>query len=189
MVRLARAAHRLQAWSVLIVAATEAMKIMPATERLLLHRELGLESAHAQQMEEINRRHQVSNARAVARGLPERNFTPPAPPDVSWSFETVFSEVVKTTSLTLPVEGLDDKLNLQLALACAALWRKRYSQPRALRAADPISALIRAGMSQRLLLANRTLNLLEAIAGPVSYQSWSDDRDLVRKFCVHTKSQ
>jgi len=128
MVRLARAAHRLQAWSVLIAAATEAMKIIPTTERLLLHRELGLESAHAQQMEEINRRHRVSNARAVSRGLPERNFTPPAPPDANWSFETVFTEVVKTTSLALPVAGLDDKLNLQLALARAALLEERRKQ-------------------------------------------------------------
>ena len=125
MVRLARAAHRLQAWSVLIAAATEAMKIIPATERLVLHRELDLESIQAQQMEEIKRAHRVSNARAVARGLPERAFTPPAPPDANWNYETVFFDVVKTTSLALPVAGLDDKLNLQLALARGALLEKR----------------------------------------------------------------
>jgi len=125
MVRLARAAHRLQAWSVLIAAATEAMKIIPATERLVLHRELDLESIQAQQIGEIERMHRASNARAVARGLPERAFATPAPPDANWSYETVFFDVVKTTSLALPVAGLDDKLNLQLALARASLLEKR----------------------------------------------------------------
>jgi len=125
MTRLARAAHRLQAWSVLIAAATEAMKIIPATERLLLHRELDLESVRAQQMEEVNHRHRVSNARAAARGVPEREFKLPAPLDANWSFEAAFFEVAKSTTFILPVAGLDDKLNLQLALACAALLEKR----------------------------------------------------------------
>ena len=125
MIRLSRAAHKLQAWPVLIAAATEAMKIIPATERLVLHHELNLESVQALQMEEINRQYRVSNARAVARGLPEREFTPPAPPDANWNYETVFFEVAKTAKLALPVAGLDDKINLQLALARAELLETR----------------------------------------------------------------
>jgi len=104
------------------------MKIIPATERLSLHRELDLEFVQAHQKKEINRRHQVSNARAVTRGLPERNFRAPAPLDVNWNFENLFFEVAKSTSLALPIAELDDKLNLQLALARAALLEKRRTR-------------------------------------------------------------
>ena len=125
MIRLARAAHRLQAWSVLIAATTEAMNFMSVTERLLLHRELDLESVQAQQLEAITRRHRISNSRAADRGLPQREYKTPTPSDTNWNFETVFSEVAKCTSVALPIAGLDDKLNLQLALARAALLEER----------------------------------------------------------------
>jgi len=126
MVRLAHAAHRLNAWAVLIAAASEALKTIPATECLVLHHELDLQSVLRQHIEEIDRRHRVSNTRARARGLPERDFTPPVWSGGNWNFETVFCNVVKSTSLKLPVVGLDDKLNFQLALARAALFEKRY---------------------------------------------------------------
>ena len=149
MIRLARAAHRVQAWSVLIAAATEAMKIIPATERLLLHRELNLESVQAQQMEEIDRRHRISNARAVARGVHERCFTTPVPLDANWKFEVAFFEVAKSTAFALPVLGLDDKLNLQLALARAALLEKRNMRLEGALKGDPFAVLVARGTSQQ----------------------------------------
>jgi len=125
MVRLARAAHRMQSWRLLINAASEAMKILPATERLLLHRELDLESISASQQEEVNRQQRVSNSRAEKRGLPQRQFKAPEPLETNSGFSAAFYEVASTTSLTLPIEGLDDKLNLQLVLARAALLEER----------------------------------------------------------------
>ena len=122
MVRLAHAAHRLKAWAVLIASATEALKIIPAVDCLVLHHELDLQSVLEQHMQEIQRRHQISNDRARARGHPERSFTRPAWSGGNWNFETVFLNVVKSTDLKLPVAGLDD---LKLVLARAAPFEKQ----------------------------------------------------------------
>jgi len=127
MARLARAAHRLQAWAVLIAAANEAMKLIPVTERLALHHQLDLEAIQSHQIEEIKRGSQIYNSCAVTRGLPKRESAPPSRLDTNCNLETVLNEVAKSTSVKLPIEGLDDKLNLKLALARAALLEERYS--------------------------------------------------------------
>ena len=129
MACLARAAHRLQATRVLVLAATEAMKHMSPSQSLSLYSTLGFDMIGASQrtenIEEINRRKPGASKRAAARGLRERQFEPQNLPDLAAKFAAAFFEVVTTSSLALPVAELDDKLNLHLVLARAALIEER----------------------------------------------------------------
>ena len=129
MARLTRAAHRLQATRVLVLASTEAMKHMSPSQSLSLYSALGFDLIGASQktesIEEINRRKPGASRRAAARGLPERQFEPQDLLDLAAKFAGAFFEVVTTSSLALPVTELDDKLNLHLFMARAALTEER----------------------------------------------------------------
>ena len=115
----------------------------------MLHHNLDLEFFQAQQIEGAKHRHEKSNARAVARGLPEQRFTQPTHPDRAWYFENVFCDVAISTSFKLPVAGLDDRLNLQLALARAALLEKRNMRLEGALKGDPFAVLVARGTSQQ----------------------------------------
>jgi len=129
MARLTRAAHRLQATRILMLAATEAMKLMSPSQSLSLYSALGFDLIGASQktesIEEITRRKPGASKRAAARGLPERQFEPHDLPDLAAQFAAAFFKVVTTSSLALPVAELDDKLNLHLFMARAALMEER----------------------------------------------------------------
>jgi len=140
MARLTRAAHRLQATRVLVLAATEAMKLMSPSQSLSLYSALGFDligaSQKAENIAEADRRKPGASKRAAARGLPERQFEPQNLPDLAAKFTAAFFEVASNSSLVLPVVELDDRLNLHLLMARAALAGERRKRLRAFMESD-----------------------------------------------------
>jgi len=112
-----------------VLAATEAMKHMSPSQSLSLYSALGFDmigvSQKTENIEEINRRKPGASKRAADRGRRERQFEPQSLLDLAAKFAAAFFEVVTTSSLALPLAELDDKLNLHLLMARAALIEER----------------------------------------------------------------
>jgi len=117
-----------------MLAATEAMKHLSPTGRLSLYCELDLDLLSASQKternDEVEHRKPGARQRAAARGLPERQLESREPVDLDAEFTAAFFEVASSSDLALPIVELNDRVNLKLVLARAALVeerRKRYA--------------------------------------------------------------